>query len=55
MWVGFWMNACWAVVFVSTTWAMREQGGLGLAGARAAAYALHLVWTYWYALRVLRK
>ena len=41
MWFGFALNAIWAVVLVSSTWALRNSGALGLALANLIAYGVH--------------
>ena len=55
MWLGCAMNAGWAVVFIGTTSAFIGLGALGLAGGRCVAYAVHAIWTFWFAYLMIRK
>lgn len=52
MWVGFAMNAGWAIATLGFTFALVSRGALGVASARLAGYAIHACWTfafaYWY-------
>jgi O-antigen/teichoic acid export membrane protein len=41
MWFGFGLNAIWAMVLVTSTWAFRKNGALGLGMANLIAYAVH--------------
>lgn len=49
MWIGFTMNLGWALAFVTLSLNLVDHGAAGLAGARLLAYAVHLIWTFWYA------
>lgn len=55
MWIGFAMNAGWAITFIGLAIGLVRYGAEGLAGARLLAYVLHCVWTFWYALLLQRK
>lgn len=57
LWLGFLMNAGWAVVFISTTVLFTRWGwgAFGVALARLLAYGVHAAWTTWYALAVVRS
>jgi O-antigen/teichoic acid export membrane protein len=55
LWLGFIMNAGWAVVLLAATYALVKFGALGVASARLFAYAVHATWTIWYAYYFLRK
>lgn len=56
MWTGFFMNAGWAVCFLTVAYVllMRGWGAQALACAYLAAYAAHAGWTFWFAAGVLR-
>jgi O-antigen/teichoic acid export membrane protein len=41
MWFGFALNAIWGVVLISSTWALRNSGAVGLALANLIAYSVH--------------
>jgi O-antigen/teichoic acid export membrane protein len=45
MWIGAALNAAWAAAFIAFTVLLARNGALGLASARAIAYALHAVWS----------
>ncbi len=49
MWIGFAMNAGWAMAYVAFSSALVRYGAEGLAGARFLAYCLHAAWTFAYA------
>jgi O-antigen/teichoic acid export membrane protein len=54
VWLGFWMNAGWAVVLLGTTVVLVRSGALGVALARLIAYGVHAIWTVWFAVAFLR-
>ena len=54
LWLGFFMNSGWAAVFLGATMLLVKWGALGVAAARLVAYAVHAVWTLWFALNLLR-
>jgi len=54
MWMGLVMNFGWAVVFITSTFALASYGARGLAGARLIAYLVHAIWTFGFAYKVLR-
>lgn len=54
MWIGFAMNASWAIVCVAATLALLSYGSLGLASARGIAYLLHSLWVLAYAVHLAR-
>ena len=45
MWIGAALNTAWAAAFITFTVLLARNGALGLASARATAYALHTVWS----------
>ena len=53
MWLGLIMNAGWAIAFIVLTFLWAQGGSLGLASARACAYALHAFWVLAYAAYVV--
>jgi O-antigen/teichoic acid export membrane protein len=54
MWLGFCMNFIYAMAVVTASWLLLGWGSLGLASARLLAYAVHAVWTFSYATKVIR-
>jgi len=48
MWVGFMLNAVWAVAVLSSTWLLRGRGAQGLALAYLIAYGLLTLTSSWY-------
>jgi O-antigen/teichoic acid export membrane protein len=54
MWVGFLMNTGWAIVLIGSAWVLLPWGALGLAAAFLIAYLVHITWTYWYAMKIIR-
>lgn len=55
MWIGALMNLGWALAFLTGTFLMARNGSMGLSLARAAAYVLHAVWTFSFALHIIRS
>jgi len=55
MWIGFVMNLGWALTFIVGTLLLIEKGSLGLATARACGYVIHAIWTFGFAIWVIRK
>lgn len=55
MWVGFFMNAGWAVAAIVLTQQAVRWGAVGLATARLGAYVLHSGWVFWFAFRQLAR
>lgn len=55
MWMGFAMNAAWALTFLVGTLLLVDFGSLGLASARGIAYVIHATWTFGFAIWLLRK
>lgn len=53
MWIGFAMNAGWAIVFILGTLFFLDNGSLGLATARAGAYLFHTIWVFGFAYYLL--
>jgi O-antigen/teichoic acid export membrane protein len=53
MWVWFLMNLGWAIVLIGCARVLLPWGALGIAVALLAAYSVHLIWTTWYAMRVI--
>lgn len=54
LWLGFLMNAGWALVFLLATVLLVRWGALGVATARLVGYLVHAAWTAWYAARFVR-
>ena len=46
MWIGFWMNTGWGLVFIVAAWFCVQWGAAGLASARLVAYVFHTIWSY---------
>lgn len=55
LWLGFLMNAGWAVLWLSGTALLIHWGALGVLWARFIAYIIHTGWTLWFAARFLRS
>ena len=55
MWVGFWMNLGWGVSCLVLTSFLAPWGAAGLAFSRLAAYSIHSIWAFAYALHILRQ
>jgi O-antigen/teichoic acid export membrane protein len=55
MWTGFLMNAGWALTFIVCTMLLIKQGSIGLASARAIAYVVHAIWTFVFAVLIVRN
>lgn len=55
MWIGFAMNAGWAIAYIGFSAALVRYGAEGLAGARFFAYCLHAIWTFAYAASLRRS
>jgi O-antigen/teichoic acid export membrane protein len=55
MWLGAAMNLGWGVAFIILTLLLVPLGALGLATARAGAYALHSLWTFGFAIYYFRS
>jgi len=55
MWLGFAMNAGWALLFIVSTLLLIDLGSLGLATARLFSYIVHATWTFGFAIWMLRK
>jgi O-antigen/teichoic acid export membrane protein len=54
IWTGFLMNMGWAIVFLIATKVLINWGSLGLSLARFVGYFFHSIWTFGYALYVLK-
>lgn len=54
MWIGFMLNAIWAVVLITCCFFFRTRGAMGLAWAYLAAYGVHLATVSIYASRYLK-
>jgi O-antigen/teichoic acid export membrane protein len=54
MWVGFLMNTGWAIILIVSAGILLQWGALGLAAAFLIAYLVHMTWTYWYAMKIIR-
>jgi O-antigen/teichoic acid export membrane protein len=55
MWIGLFMNTCWAGIYVLSTFLFVHWGSFGLASSRLIAYAIHAVWTVAFAYVVIRS
>jgi O-antigen/teichoic acid export membrane protein len=55
MWLGFAMNAGWAVTMVCGTLLLVRFGSFGLAVATAISYVCHAAWTFAFAAWLIRK
>jgi O-antigen/teichoic acid export membrane protein len=55
VWLGFFMNAGWAVVFLAATSALVGWGALGLSTARLVGYGVHAIWSVWFAVAFIRR
>jgi O-antigen/teichoic acid export membrane protein len=55
MWIGFIMNAGWALTFILGTLLLLDLGSLGLAASRAIAYVFHATWTFGFAFWLIGK
>jgi len=54
MWIGMTLNVAWAASFIVFTVLLLGYGALGLAIARAGAYALHVGWSSGYVVWLVR-
>ena len=54
MWIGFAMNTGWGLVVITSTLLLVDYGALGLAIARMLSYIVHAVWTFSYAIWLIR-
>jgi len=55
MWLSFAMNGAWALVFIATTLLLVSRGSVGVATARAIAYAMHGTWLFAIVAWLFRK
>ncbi|OGV60047.1 MAG: hypothetical protein A2283_19755 [Lentisphaerae bacterium RIFOXYA12_FULL_48_11] len=55
MWVGMIMNLGWGLAFLGFTFLLVRHGSFGLASARLLAYLLHAIWTFAFAIAVIKK
>lgn len=53
MWIGFFMNLGWAIVFILGSLLLVHKGSFGLATARALAYIFHSIWVISFAYYLL--
>lgn len=54
MWLGSIMNLGWGLCFLGFTFLLLRWGALGVGTARLIAYVLHAVWTFAFAIRIVR-
>lgn len=54
MWLGFFMNAGWAAIYIFAAWFWIEFGAIGALSALALAYVFHSLWTVFFAFRYSR-
>jgi O-antigen/teichoic acid export membrane protein len=54
MWTGFAMNIGWGLLFLSATLLLIDYGSLGLASARLISYVIHAIWTFGFAIWLVR-
>jgi len=55
MWIGFAMNAGWALTFIVGAILLLDHGSLGLASARGIAYMLQATWTFGFAYFIISR
>lgn len=55
MWIGFVLNACWALAFILGTILLNDYGSFGLASARGIAYLLHTILVFCFVTKELRQ
>jgi O-antigen/teichoic acid export membrane protein len=55
MWIGFFINGGWALIFCLNTIFMLDFGAFGLAISRMLAYIIHSVWVFIFAFYLIRK
>ena len=55
LWLGASMNLGWALSFLGLTFLLVSYGAFGLASARLLAYLLHGIWTFAFALHVIKS
>jgi len=55
MWLGFYMNLGWAVLFIGFNYIFLDYGAKGLVISRFIAYIIHSVWTFGWLFYVTRK
>ena len=55
MWLGALMNAGWAIAFVSFAYLLVNKGAVGIMVALGMGYVVHATWTFWFALRLLKR
>lgn len=54
MWTGFFMNAAWALVYITSSYFLVEGGAIGIAWALLISYILHATWTMAFAYKELK-
>ncbi|MBF2066081.1 MAG: oligosaccharide flippase family protein [Calothrix sp. C42_A2020_038] len=57
IWLGFFMNLSWAILFLIFTWIFTQKnlGAFGLALSYTIAYTLHSVWVFFHGIKILRS
>ena len=55
MWLAAVMNLGWGLAFLIGTFLFVKYGSVGLAAARAIAYAVHAIWTFAFAFHSIRS
>jgi len=55
LWMEMFMFVGWAIFFLGMTWLLSSSGALGLAGARAIAYLIYALWSFAFAVILLRQ
>jgi len=55
MWLGFYMNMGWAVLFIGFNYLFIDHGANGLVVARFIAYCIHSVWTFAWFFHIAKK
>lgn len=55
MWMGAAMNAGWAILYVGIAYFVVDKGAVGVMAALGSAYAIHAIWTFWFAIHHSRS
>jgi O-antigen/teichoic acid export membrane protein len=54
LWVGAFMNLGWGAAYLSFTLLLVSHGAFGLASARLLAYVVHAIWTFGFAVCIIK-
>jgi len=55
MWLGFYMNLGWAILFIGFNYIFIDHGANGLVIARFIAYCIHSIWTFAWFFYVVKQ